>query len=177
MPLRVAAPRPAFFSEPAFPPSPSPSHALDSWDSLAELPAAHLTTTTTPAPPQQLSSRSSSAAKMVPSITPSLAPSASTPTSAPLARSGSASASATRVGQPGGPPVPPCSALPTAELNALFPGPDSKDAESRARGVVSSGNGADGRMLLELADGTAYEGYAFGSDASISGECVFQTGE
>ena len=31
-------------------------------------------------------------------------------------------------------------------------------------------------MLLELADGSAYEGYSFGADKTISGECVFQTG-
>lgn len=33
-------------------------------------------------------------------------------------------------------------------------------------------------MILELADGTAYRGISFGAeDKSISGECVFQTGE
>lgn len=33
-------------------------------------------------------------------------------------------------------------------------------------------------MVLEFADGTAYEGISFGAPGkSISGECVFQTGE
>lgn len=32
-------------------------------------------------------------------------------------------------------------------------------------------------MVLELADGTVYQGYSFGCPGkSISGECVFQTG-
>jgi carbamoyl-phosphate synthase/aspartate carbamoyltransferase len=33
-------------------------------------------------------------------------------------------------------------------------------------------------MLLELADGSAHRGISFGAEGkSISGECVFQTGE
>lgn len=36
----------------------------------------------------------------------------------------------------------------------------------------------DASMVLELADGTAYAGTSFGAEGkSISGECVFQTGE
>lgn len=31
-------------------------------------------------------------------------------------------------------------------------------------------------MTLELQDGSAYQGYAFGAQRSISGELVFQTG-
>lgn len=32
-------------------------------------------------------------------------------------------------------------------------------------------------MVLELADGTVYQGYSFGCPGkSVSGECVFQTG-
>ena len=31
-------------------------------------------------------------------------------------------------------------------------------------------------MTLELQDGSAYQGYAFGAHTSISGELVFQTG-
>ena len=31
-------------------------------------------------------------------------------------------------------------------------------------------------MILELADGTAYQGYSFGANKSIAGELVFQTG-
>jgi carbamoyl-phosphate synthase/aspartate carbamoyltransferase len=34
-----------------------------------------------------------------------------------------------------------------------------------------------GDMVLELADGLALSGHSFGADKSISGECVFQTGE
>jgi hypothetical protein len=34
------------------------------------------------------------------------------------------------------------------------------------------------KMVLELADGTAFQGFSFGAKGkSISGECVFQTGE
>ena len=32
-------------------------------------------------------------------------------------------------------------------------------------------------MTLELHDGSAYQGYAFGANKSISGELVFQTGK
>ena len=36
----------------------------------------------------------------------------------------------------------------------------------------------DRKMVLELADGTAYEGISFGAQGkSVSGECVFQTGQ
>lgn len=31
-------------------------------------------------------------------------------------------------------------------------------------------------MILELQDGSAYQGYAFGAHKNISGELVFQTG-
>ena len=40
----------------------------------------------------------------------------------------------------------------------------------------SAGNTAERAMLLELEDGSAYEGFSFGTDKSISGEMVFQTG-
>ena len=41
----------------------------------------------------------------------------------------------------------------------------------------SSQNPTSKRMVLELADGTAYEGIGFGAEGkSVSGECVFQTG-
>lgn len=44
--------------------------------------------------------------------------------------------------------------------------------------IESSGKHAARRMALELADGTAYEGFGFGAEGkSISGECVFQTGK
>lgn len=32
-------------------------------------------------------------------------------------------------------------------------------------------------MLLEMTDGSAYEGYSFGANVGVSGEVVFQTGE
>lgn len=36
----------------------------------------------------------------------------------------------------------------------------------------------EAKMVLELADGTAFQGFSFGAQGkSISGECVFQTGE
>lgn len=31
-------------------------------------------------------------------------------------------------------------------------------------------------MTLELQDGTAYQGFSFGAEKSVSGELVFQTG-
>ncbi|CCX29802.1 hypothetical protein FPQ18DRAFT_70501 [Pyronema domesticum] len=49
--------------------------------------------------------------------------------------------------------------------------------------VTARPMGADGNVVLderlatlELADGTAYQGYSFGADVSVSGELVFQTG-
>jgi carbamoyl-phosphate synthase/aspartate carbamoyltransferase len=37
-------------------------------------------------------------------------------------------------------------------------------------------NTAERSMLLELEDGSAYQGYSFGTEKSVSGEMVFQTG-
>lgn len=47
-----------------------------------------------------------------------------------------------------------------------------------APGTNASGqNSLAPKMVLEFADGTAYEGTSFGAPAkSVSGECVFQTG-
>lgn len=88
------------------------------------------------------------------------------------------SQSPTRFGQPGGLPVPPVTCPPPSELDAIFPGPDAADGDNRGRGTkASSGIQGDGKMLLELTDGTAYEGFGFGAEKSISGECVFQTGK
>jgi carbamoyl-phosphate synthase/aspartate carbamoyltransferase len=49
--------------------------------------------------------------------------------------------------------------------------------------VTARPTGEDGTIVtderlatLELEDGTAYQGYSFGADKSISGELVFQTG-
>lgn len=53
-----------------------------------------------------------------------------------------------------------------SELSMLEQNGASQDKSSRNR-----------RMVLEMADGTAYEGIGFGAEGkSISGECVFQTG-
>ena len=101
---------------------------------------------------------------------------ASTPSSAlraqskpPLLRSTS------RFGLPGGLPVPPVSYPPARELDALFPGPDAANEQGRSFATPAS-SGRDGKMLLELADGTSFEGFALGEDKNISGECVFTTG-
>lgn len=88
------------------------------------------------------------------------------------------SRSPTRYGLPGGLPHPPVTCPPPSQIAASFPGPNAEDGESRGRGAVLKGGvERDGKMLLELADGTAYEGYGFGRESSISGECVFQTGK
>jgi len=46
-----------------------------------------------------------------------------------------------------------------------------------ARPVGSDGNPVVERLAtLELEDGSAYQGYSFGAEKSVSGELVFQTG-
>lgn len=64
-----------------------------------------------------------------------------------------------------GAPIPPATFLPPNQISKQFPGPDAPHSKAQ-----------DGKMLLELTDGSAYEGYSFGADKTISGECVFQTG-
>ncbi|MCJ1251917.1 hypothetical protein MMC30_009155 [Trapelia coarctata] len=52
-------------------------------------------------------------------------------------------------------------------------------AKTRPEPAISPhtlGSTAEKPMLLELEDGSAYEGFSFGADKSISGEMVFQTG-
>lgn len=52
-------------------------------------------------------------------------------------------------------------------------------AHSKPEPPISSqslGSKSEKPMLLELEDGSAYEGFSFGADRSISGEMVFQTG-
>lgn len=52
------------------------------------------------------------------------------------------------------------------------------DAESSASAGTSAARRTPAKMVLELADGTAFQGYSFGAPRkSISGECVFQTGK
>ena len=50
----------------------------------------------------------------------------------------------------------------------ITPQPAGKDGKTNADPAP--------RMTLELQDGSAYQGYAFGASKSISGELVFQTG-
>ncbi|GJN91739.1 hypothetical protein Rhopal_004762-T1 [Rhodotorula paludigena] len=67
----------------------------------------------------------------------------------------------------GGRPIQPIVSVPSSEVAAQYPSPDAQPQEAARK---------TDRMLLELADGSAYEGYSFGADKSIAGECVFQTG-
>lgn len=41
--------------------------------------------------------------------------------------------------------------------------------------VYTTGSGTEGILLL--ADGSSYKGISFGSEISVAGETVFQTGE
>ncbi|GAA6005743.1 hypothetical protein JCM10207_005319 [Rhodosporidiobolus poonsookiae] len=68
-----------------------------------------------------------------------------------------------------GRPVQPITSVPSQEIAATYGGVDAELKD--AQGVKYTE-----RMLLELADGSAYEGYSFGANKSIAGECVFQTG-
>ena len=112
------------------------------------------------------------AARLVPTP-PAAVAKAGTHLPPPLSRSNSRSSRAAA-----GEPTPPTTTLPPSELDVLFPGPHADAAaDERSKGAQPKGGLAgDGKMLLELADGSAYEGYAFGADKSITGECVFQTG-
>ena len=57
------------------------------------------------------------------------------------------------------------------DLYTASPG-ESEDGNPETRDAL-----AKKIMVLELADGTIYQGYGFGvSGKSVSGECVFQTG-
>ena len=60
--------------------------------------------------------------------------------------------------------------------------PYIKEIDFARENVASTSTGnpraTTSQMVLELADGTAFQGFSFGvQDKSISGECVFQTGE
>lgn len=111
-------------------------------------------------------------APVVPTL-PAAVASTSTTLPPPMSRSNSRSS---RIAA--GEPSPPTTTLPPSELSVLFPGPlAGAAADTRASGALLKGGlASDGKMLLELTDGSAYEGYAFGADKSITGECVFQTG-
>ncbi|SCZ87539.1 BZ3500_MvSof-1268-A1-R1_Chr2-2g05005 [Microbotryum saponariae] len=109
-----------------------------------------------------------------PPLRPTASPS-SNPTSSPLAGAASSAAvtssSAARslspdATRPFGQPVPPTTYPTTAELKHQF-APTSQSSSSHV---------STKKMLLELADGSAYEGFSFGAEKSIAGECVFQTG-
>lgn len=102
-----------------------------------------------------------------PVLSPSLAAAAARspplpPSAAPVARQAASIATAVIAGAP----IPPATFLPPDQLAQQFPGPDVQQSQFQ-----------DNKMLLELTDGSAYEGYSFGADKTISGECVFQTGE
>ncbi|KAK4050522.1 Carbamoyl-phosphate synthase [Microbotryomycetes sp. JL221] len=65
-----------------------------------------------------------------------------------------------------GAPLPPSTFRPPTEIAETFSGPEQP--------IQPLKQGS--KMLLELTDGSSFEGYAFGADKSISGECVFTTG-
>lgn len=60
---------------------------------------------------------------------------------------------------------------------ALYPPASGKGVDFMAGETAWNDNMGQGDMVLELADGLALSGNSFGADKSISGECVFQTGE
>lgn len=61
---------------------------------------------------------------------------------------------------------------PLATGQGLIP---SEDAEGKL--IPADGTEEEGDMVLELSDGTAFEGIGFGAQKSVGGECVFQTGK
>lgn len=94
-----------------------------------------------------------------------------------------AAAAASVVSPPGSPAAkvvdrvgaaPSISARPTG---SLYPPASSKGIDFMAGETEWQENMGQGDMVLELADGLALCGHSFGADKSISGECVFQTGE
>lgn len=72
----------------------------------------------------------------------------------------------------------PSSAAATKPPGGLYP-------PATLRGIDADGSPAEAwddsmgeaDMVLELADGLALAGHSFGAKKSVSGECVFQTGE
>jgi carbamoyl-phosphate synthase/aspartate carbamoyltransferase len=62
-------------------------------------------------------------------------------------------------------------------VGSLYPPASSKGIDFMAGETEWDDSMGRGDMVLELADGLALSGHSFGADKSISGECVFQTGE
>lgn len=60
---------------------------------------------------------------------------------------------------------------------SLYPPASGKGIDFMAGETEWNDTMGQGDMVLELADGLALSGHSFGADKSISGECVFQTGE
>lgn len=59
-----------------------------------------------------------------------------------------------------------------------FPAFDEPSSDATGSSTDLFSKASSSKMVLELADGTAYQGFSFGAqDKSISGECVFQTGQ
>jgi hypothetical protein len=77
----------------------------------------------------------------------------------------------------------PSSNMPTPTTPAMTNGSRSRKPSLTAPAGLASWKAASGvdaskSMVLELEDGTAYQGVSFGAPSkSVSGECVFQTGE
>lgn len=76
------------------------------------------------------------------------------------------------VGRVGAAPV-----VPTLPAGSLYPPASGKGIDFMAGETEWNDSMGQGDMVLELADGLALSGHSFGADKSISGECVFQTGE
>lgn len=59
-----------------------------------------------------------------------------------------------------------------------FPAFDEPSSDATGSSTDLFSQASSSKMVLELADGTAYQGFSFGAQGkSISGECVFQTGQ
>lgn len=71
--------------------------------------------------------------------------------------------------------LPPASAA--GEYYPLATGQGLTPTEGDCQLVAADGTEEDGDMVLELSDGTAFEGIGFGANKSVGGECVFQTGK
>lgn len=90
---------------------------------------------------------------------------------------------------PGSPPAVVAPAVPVSRTQAALHTPTVLPTGALHRPASSRGidfmagetdwndSMGEGDMVLELADGLALSGHSFGADKSVSGECVFQTGE
>lgn len=65
----------------------------------------------------------------------------------------------------------------TLHSPVCFPAFDEVEEDGK-QVTLQASTASTSKMVLELADGTAFQGFAFGAKGkSISGECVFQTGK